>query len=71
MVSGSITEEMVSSVPPARLWKAAILDAHNLLPKLLPEIIASVEIISGDGGVGSVKQFNFTQGQFIYLAHFR
>ncbi|CAA6669126.1 unnamed protein product [Spirodela intermedia] len=60
MVAGSFTQEIESPIAPARLWKAGILDADVLLPKLLPEVIASVDIIEGDGGVGTIKQCNFT-----------
>lgn len=62
MVAGSYTQETESTIAPARLWKAGILDAHVLLPKISPEIIASIDIIEGDGGVGTIKQCNFTPG---------
>ncbi|MQM03543.1 hypothetical protein Taro_036322 [Colocasia esculenta] len=61
MVAGSFTEEYESPVALGRLWKAGILDAHVLMPKLLPEVIASVDVVEGDGGAGTVTQFNFTE----------
>eukprot|EP01018_Ginkgo_biloba_P028141 Gb_32990 [translate_table: standard] len=61
MVSGSLASEIVSPLPPSRLWKALIKDGHNLLPKLLPEFISTIDILQGDGAsVGTIKQFNFT-----------
>ncbi|XP_073113074.1 major pollen allergen Aln g 1 [Elaeis guineensis] len=60
MVAGSFVEECKSTVAIDRLWKAGILDVHNLMPKIAPEHISSVEIVGGDGGVGSIKKFNFT-----------
>ncbi|EEF45600.1 Major pollen allergen Bet v 1-D/H, putative [Ricinus communis] len=30
------------------------------MPKLLPGIISSIDILEGDGGVGTIKKFNFT-----------
>ncbi|XP_011001152.1 PREDICTED: major pollen allergen Bet v 1-D/H-like [Populus euphratica] len=61
MVSGTILGEYTSAVSADRLWKASFCDGHNLIPKLLPGIISSIEILEGDGaGVGSVKKFNFT-----------
>ncbi|KAI5590673.1 hypothetical protein BDE02_04G026300 [Populus trichocarpa] len=61
MVSGTILAEYTSAVPADRLWKASFCDGHNLIPKLLPGIISSIDILEGDGaGVGSVKKFNFT-----------
>jgi hypothetical protein len=65
MVSGTILAEYTSAVPADRLWKASFCDGHNLIPKLLPGIISSIDILEGDGaGVGSVKKFNFTDGLF-------
>ncbi|RWR76477.1 pathogenesis-related protein 1-like protein [Cinnamomum micranthum f. kanehirae] len=60
MVKGSFTEEKESVLPPSRLWKAGIRDALNLLPKIMPEVIASYQLLQGDGGVGSIRQLNFT-----------
>ncbi|PWA66830.1 START-like domain, Bet v I type allergen [Artemisia annua] len=56
------TDEHTSSVPPARIFKASIVDSHNLMPKLLPDAIKSIEFIKGDGGAGSIKQINFAGG---------
>ncbi|XP_068657864.1 major strawberry allergen Fra a 1.07-like [Aristolochia californica] len=58
MVAGSFSQALVSPVSPARLWKASI-DTHNLIPKLIPDQVASIVLLEGDGGVGSVTQFNF------------
>jgi hypothetical protein len=57
------TDEFTSQIPPARLFKALIIDSHNLIPKVLPEIVKSIEFIQGDGGVGSIKQINFVEGK--------
>ncbi|KAJ0511372.1 putative Bet v I/Major latex protein [Helianthus annuus] len=54
------TDEHTSPVPPARIFKASILDSHTLMPKLLPDAIKSIEFIKGDGGAGSIKQINFS-----------
>ncbi|MFS7989954.1 putative START-like domain superfamily protein [Helianthus anomalus] len=50
--------------PPARIFKASILDSHTLMPKLLPDAIKSIEFIKGDGGARSIKQINFSGGKF-------
>ncbi|XP_058099990.1 pathogenesis-related protein 1-like [Magnolia sinica] len=60
MVKGAISHHMVSPLPPARLWKAIAKDPHNLMPKIMPQIISSIVVLEGDGGVGTVKQANFT-----------
>ncbi|KAJ6706964.1 hypothetical protein OIU85_027326 [Salix viminalis] len=63
MASGTILREYYSSsaVQEDRLWKAAFFDGHNLLPKILPGIITSNDILKGDGAaVHSVRMTNFT-----------
>ncbi|KAJ9696580.1 hypothetical protein PVL29_008681 [Vitis rotundifolia] len=51
------------------MFKALIVDSHNLVPKLMPSI-KSIEFVEGDGGVGSIKQTNFPEGShFKYLKH--
>ncbi|XP_039172138.1 major allergen Pru av 1-like [Eucalyptus grandis] len=46
----------------ARMFKAAILDADNLLPKVLPQAVKSVEVLKGDGGPGTIKLMTFAEG---------
>ncbi|XP_010024736.2 major strawberry allergen Fra a 1.08 [Eucalyptus grandis] len=58
----TFTEEFSSSVPAPRLFKALIIDGDNLMPKIMPQAIKSVELIHGDGGPGSIKQMNFADG---------
>ena len=58
----SFTDEYTSSVAPSRLFRASIIDSHNLIPKLLPQVIKSIELVQGDGGAGSIKQVNFIDG---------
>ncbi|CAL5425938.1 unnamed protein product [Camellia sinensis] len=58
----TFTKEFTTTVPPSRMFKALILDSHNLIPKLLPQSIKSIEYVQGDGGVGSIKQTNFPEG---------
>ncbi|KAF5783866.1 putative Bet v I/Major latex protein [Helianthus annuus] len=56
------TDEHTSPIPPARIFKASILDSHILMPKLLPDAIKSIQLIKGDGGAGSIKKINFVGG---------
>ncbi|KAI3469332.1 hypothetical protein Pfo_025995 [Paulownia fortunei] len=66
----SINQEFTSPVAPGRLFKALILESHNLIPKLLPQSIKSVDILQGDGGAGSIEQVNFTESShFKYVKH--
>ncbi|KAK2645177.1 hypothetical protein Ddye_020372 [Dipteronia dyeriana] len=63
----SFTEEFSSPVPAGKLFKA-VLDSDNLLPKIMPQAFKSVETIEGDGGPGTIKKMNFTEGtEFKYL----
>ncbi|KAL5996263.1 hypothetical protein ACLOJK_026337 [Asimina triloba] len=57
---GSFSQEHTWVFPPARLWKASVLDASSLIPTVMPEVIASSKILEGDGGVGSIRLMNFT-----------
>ncbi|KAL3753032.1 hypothetical protein ACJRO7_000429 [Eucalyptus globulus] len=54
--------DILSPIPRARIFKAAILDADNLLPKVLPQAIKSVEVLEGDGGPGTIKLMTFGKG---------
>ncbi|GMP76444.1 hypothetical protein CsSME_00033115 [Camellia sinensis var. sinensis] len=64
------SQEFTCPVAPARMFKALILESNNLIPKLLPQFIESVEVIEGDGGPGSIEQVNFTQdSNFNYVKH--
>jgi hypothetical protein len=38
------------------------MDWHNLAPKLSPDKVVSAAPVEGDGGVGSIRQFNFAPG---------
>ncbi|KAJ0979905.1 hypothetical protein J5N97_015379 [Dioscorea zingiberensis] len=59
--------EVESSVSAGRLFKAVVLDWHTVGPKAIPEIIKSASVVHVDGGVGSVRQINFTPvGPFPY-----
>ncbi|KAI4346289.1 hypothetical protein L6164_013354 [Bauhinia variegata] len=56
------TSEHSSPVSASRLFKALVLDSHNLFPKIMPQIVTSIEFIEGNGGPGSIKQINFNEG---------
>ncbi|CAL5395740.1 unnamed protein product [Camellia sinensis] len=56
-----INQSFKTKVTPDRMFKALILDSHNLCPNLLFSSIKSIEFIEGNGEVGSIKQMNFTE----------
>ncbi|XP_062108688.1 major allergen Pru av 1-like [Humulus lupulus] len=62
--------ETVSPIPPTRLFKALVLDADNLIPKVVPQAIKSVEILQGNGGPGTIKKITFGEGSsYKYVKH--
>ncbi|KAF8013942.1 hypothetical protein BT93_I1719 [Corymbia citriodora subsp. variegata] len=63
-------QEFATPITPSRMFKALILDSHNLIPKIAPQGIKSIDFVEGDGGVGSIKQTNFADGGHLkYLKH--
>ncbi|KAH7513424.1 hypothetical protein FEM48_Zijuj12G0198400 [Ziziphus jujuba var. spinosa] len=66
----AVESESTSAIAPARLFKALILDSDNLVPKILPQAIKSIEIVSGDGGAGTIKKIHFGEAsQFKHVVH--
>ncbi|XP_060180836.1 pathogenesis-related protein STH-2-like [Lycium barbarum] len=63
------THEATAAIAPIRLFKALVVDADNIIPKLMSDV-KNVETVEGDGGVGSIKKMNFVEGGPIkYLKH--
>ncbi|XP_061349113.1 class 10 plant pathogenesis-related protein 2D-like [Gastrolobium bilobum] len=61
--------EITSTVAPAKLYKAMVKDADNLIPKAV-EAIQSVETVEGNGGPGSIKKLTFLEGgETKYVLH--
>ncbi|EXB95730.1 Major allergen Pru ar 1 [Morus notabilis] len=66
----SFMQEFSSPVPPHILFKAVILDIHNLVHKVMPQAIESIDIVQGNGGPGTIKQINFAKGtRYKYMRH--
>ncbi|KAJ7955162.1 major allergen Pru ar 1-like [Quillaja saponaria] len=66
----SFTMEFTTLVAPAKMFRAFVLDSHNLVRRLMPQSVMSVHFIEGDGGVGSIKQTNYVDGDHVrYLKH--
>ncbi|KAM1195117.1 hypothetical protein ACFX13_022165 [Malus domestica] len=62
--------EFISVIHPPRLFKAFILDADNLIPKLAPQAVKGIEILEGNGGVGTIKKVTFGEGsQLGFVKH--
>ncbi|PKH93986.1 hypothetical protein CRG98_049781, partial [Punica granatum] len=57
----SFTQEFPCPISPARMFRALIVESSDLIPRLLPQFIKSVELVEGDGGAGSIERVNFTE----------
>eukprot|EP00262_Sarcandra_glabra_P020256 TRINITY_DN7983_c0_g2_i1.p1 TRINITY_DN7983_c0_g2~~TRINITY_DN7983_c0_g2_i1.p1 ORF type:complete len:159 (-),score=16.49 TRINITY_DN7983_c0_g2_i1:209-685(-) len=60
MAEMSFSEKLESPVAAARLFKAWVLDSTNLMPKIMPDVVLSGTFV-GDGGPGSIKQYNLSK----------
>ncbi|GMJ02089.1 MLP-like protein 423 [Hibiscus trionum] len=60
--------EIITAIPPGKMFKACILDGDNLIPKVVPQAFKSVKYIQGNGEPGSIKKVTFGEGsQFKYM----
>lgn len=57
-----VSQSFRTKVTPGRMFKALILDAHNLAPQLMFSSIKSIDFLHGKGEPGTIKQMNFTEG---------
>ncbi|XP_022138058.1 major allergen Pru ar 1-like [Momordica charantia] len=58
----SYSEEFISPVAAARLFRAMIVEADHLIPQLLPQAVKSIELLQGHGGPGTIKKITLAQG---------
>ncbi|XP_039154879.1 pathogenesis-related protein STH-21-like [Eucalyptus grandis] len=66
----TFTQEFTTPIAPSRMFKALIIDSHNLIPKIAPQGIKNIEFVEGNGGVGSIKVTNFAEGGHLkFLKH--
>ncbi|KAJ6672636.1 hypothetical protein OIU85_013922 [Salix viminalis] len=61
MAALTFTEEFSSNVEAKRLFTAMVLEGDSLLPRLLPQVVKSIETIEGNGGPGTVKKLTFAE----------
>ncbi|KAL2945306.1 Major allergen Pru ar 1 [Bienertia sinuspersici] len=61
--------DITSPIAPARLFQAFAIDNHNLMPKIAPQFVKSIEFVQGDStAVGCIKQINFpSDAPFTYV----
>ncbi|XP_022873177.1 major allergen Pru ar 1-like [Olea europaea var. sylvestris] len=58
----TFADEQTCPVAPSRIFKASIVDSHNLIPKLIPQAIKSIEFVQGNRGTGSINHIYFAEG---------
>ncbi|TVU15944.1 hypothetical protein EJB05_39488 [Eragrostis curvula] len=62
-MKGSKSHELEADVPAAELWKVyGTLRFVELVHQLLPQVLHQVDVVRGDGGVGTVIQVTFPPG---------
>ncbi|TKY54192.1 LlR18A protein [Spatholobus suberectus] len=62
-------DEQISTVAPAKLYKAFAKDSDTIIPKVI-ETIQSIEIVEGNGGPGTIKKLTAVEGgKTIYVLH--
>ncbi|XP_062226589.1 norbelladine synthase-like [Phragmites australis] len=62
-MKGSKTHELEANVPASELWKIyGTLRFVELVHELLPQVLHKVDVVSGNGGVGTVIQVTFPPG---------
>uniref|UniRef100_A0A0D9ZQ07 Bet v I/Major latex protein domain-containing protein n=1 Tax=Oryza glumipatula TaxID=40148 RepID=A0A0D9ZQ07_9ORYZ len=67
-MKGSVCHELETGLPAAEVWEVygGFLVAQ-LLPQLVPEVFSKVELVEGDGGVGSVLHGRIHERKFIKI----
>lgn len=62
--------ELDLSVEVGPMW-AVMETQNNLLPKLLPEIYQSIDIVEGEGAPGSVRLVMFGSSKLLWNIDFK
>ncbi|CAI9097091.1 OLC1v1033412C2 [Oldenlandia corymbosa var. corymbosa] len=61
MVASTFEYEVTSTIPPERLIKALSFD-KSYVPKVFPQGVRSIDLLEGDGGVGSIFLITYAEG---------
>ncbi|KAJ0093713.1 hypothetical protein Patl1_24956 [Pistacia atlantica] len=51
--------EVVTKIPPTKMFKAFVIDGDSLIPKIVPQAIKNVEVVEGDGGAWQYQEDYF------------
>lgn len=67
-MKGSLCHEYETGIPAEEVWQVyGTLRLGQLLPQLLPHLFKSVELVEGDGGVGTILHLTFSPGSFFFF----
>ncbi|KAK4769944.1 hypothetical protein SAY87_030478 [Trapa incisa] len=61
--------EITSTVSPARMFQAFVLESDHIFPKVHPHAFKCIELVEGDGGVGSIKKITFAEEHIKHAKH--
>jgi hypothetical protein len=62
-MKGSLCHEFQTDLHAAEVWEVyGSLLIGQLVPQLLPDMLSKVELVDGDGGVGTVLLLTFPPG---------
>jgi hypothetical protein len=62
-MKGSLYHEFQTDLPATEVWEVyGGLLIGQLVPQLLPDMLSKVELVDGDGGVGTVLLLTFPPG---------
>ncbi|CAL5065268.1 unnamed protein product [Urochloa decumbens] len=63
-MEGSLSHEFQTDLPATDVWEVyGSLVLGQLVPQLLPKVLAKVELLEGDGGVGTVLLVTFPRAE--------
>jgi hypothetical protein len=65
---GQLSQDTQVGVPASLVWDVYRgLQIAKLVDELLPHVVGRVELVEGDGGVGTILKITFPPGIYIYI----
>ncbi|KDP35162.1 hypothetical protein JCGZ_10696 [Jatropha curcas] len=54
--------KIASAIPAAKMFKGLVVDDDNLVAKVFPGVVKSMETVQGNGGIGTIKKTTLHEG---------
>jgi hypothetical protein len=68
MAAGQLEHELELHVPASEAWELfGTLGIGKMVVEEIPQIFQKVELIEGDGGVGTILKLTFAQGRSLFF----